>query len=269
MWRALIAGGLTAFAAFAISACGSSGTSAEEEVRAAALRVAGSEDTREFCRLVSDRYLEEVLGDGGRAACEKSTLVEPDPGTPAVSAIAIEGENESRAVAAVQISGGQLGGSAGHLEMVFEGERWLLDRYDDEFLRSSFEVALDKVEEGALGTPSMKTCMGAQVAKLPDERLRQLSYDASTDSAAMIKDLLPLAENCPEAMAEYGAKALTAGLFESEQRSPGYVRCVREELEDSLYLTDIAPLLIGENPDSGAVFALEGLAVAAKKACLD
>jgi hypothetical protein len=268
MWRALIAAVLSALAALAISACGSSGPSAEDEVHDAAVRVAGSEDPREFCRLVSDRYLDEVLGDGGRPACEKSTLVEDDPGTPTVSAVTIEGEDESRAVAAVEISGGQLDGSAGHLEMVHTGERWLLDRYGDDFLRSSFEVALRKVDEGALGTPAMKTCMGAQVAKLPDDRLRQISYDASTDSAAMIKDLLPLAENCPEAMAEYGAKALTEDLVESDE-SPAYVACVRDELETSLYLTDIAPELIGENPDTGAVFALEGLAAAAKKACLD
>jgi hypothetical protein len=269
MWRALFAAGLAALAAGALSACGSSGPSTEDEVRDAAVGALASEDTREFCRrLVSDRYIDEVLGDGGRAACEKSTLVEPNPGTPTVSAVAIKGEDESRAVVAVAISGGQLGGSAGHLEMVREGERWLLDRYGDDYLRSSFEAALRKVKGGALATPSLKACMGKQVAELDDERVRRIAYDANTDSEAMIADLLPLAENCPAALAEYGAKALTDGLFEAGEENPAYVRCVRDELEDSLFLTDIAPQLIGENPDEAAVYALEGLAVAAKKNCL-
>ncbi len=268
MSRSLFAAGLIAIAAVAISACGSSGPSTEDEVRDAAVHVIASEDTREFCRrLVSDSYIEEVFGDGGRAACERSTMVGENPGTPTVSAVTVEGD-ESRAVVAVAISGGQLGGSAGHLEMVRKGERWLLDSNSDDFLRSSFEVALRKVDEGALATAAMKTCMGEQVAELSDDRLRQISHDASTDSEAMVADLLPLAENCPAALAEYGAKALTDGLFESGERSRAYIRCVRDELESSLLLTDIAPELIGENPAVGAVFALEGLAAAAKKSCL-
>lgn len=233
---------------------------------AAAVKVLASEDVEGFCRrLVSERFLDEVV-DGDVEACEESTLVGEDPGVPAVTEVAVA-ESGSRATALVKVEGGENDGSAGHLALVRQGKRWVLDRYEDDYLRSAFLTAIENVDEGAIAIPRMKACMGRQAAKLGPERIREIVYDASTDPAAMVEALLPLGENCPEALAEYGAKEIADSLAESGKRSPAFIRCIREELETGLLLTDIAPELLGPNPDFGAALALEGLAAAAKQSC--
>lgn len=233
---------------------------------AAAAKALATEDVALFCRrLVSDRFLDEVVR-GNVAACKDSTLVGEDPGVPAVTEVEID-EDGARATAMVKIEGGESDGSAGHLVLVRQGERWVLDRYEDDYLRSAFLTAIENVDEGAIAIPRMKACMGRQAAELGPDRIRKIAYDASTDPAAMVRDLLPLSENCPEALAEYGAKEIADALAESGKRSPAFIRCIREELEAGLLLTDIAPELLGPNPDFGAALALEGLAAAAKQSC--
>jgi hypothetical protein len=265
--RASLIGTLVAIAAIALAACGSSGPSTEDEARAAAVRAVEAEDPHAFCRrLVSERFLDEMVGDDV-AACQESTLVEKHPGDATATAVALRGEDESRAEVLVKVEGGKLGGSSGHLEMVREDNRWLLDRYADDYVRSHFLANIEEVEKGAIAIPRMKACLGSQVARLPSDRVRQISNDASTDSAAMIEDLVPLAEHCPKAMAEYGASAITDALTKSGQRSPAFIRCIRDQLEASFSITDIAPELIGPHPDFGAVLALEGIAAGAKQNC--
>jgi hypothetical protein len=254
-------------AAIGLTACGS-GASVEDEVREAAEKAVASEKPAAFCRqLVSDRLLEEVFG-GDLAACVKSDIVEDDPGQPHVSAVVPRGEDETRAEAAVRIAGGELGGVAGHLEFAKEGDEWRLDRYGDDYLRSNFLVAIGKADEGAFRIESMKSCVGGQVEQLPAARLRQISNDSASDDKAFFEDLRTLSEKCPRALAEYGARELTDPLYETGKRSPAFIRCVREEIESYLLLTDITPQLLGEKPDEIAVAALAGIVEGSKKNCL-
>jgi hypothetical protein len=264
--RTVLLGALAAIAAIGLSACGDSGPSAEEEVSAAAAKAVATEDSAQFCRrLVSERFLDEVV-DGDVAACVDSTLVGEDPGVPAVSAVEVD-EEGTRATVMVRVEGGENDGSAGHLAMVRVGERWVLDRYEDDYLRSAFLVAIENAEEGAIAVPKMKACMGRQAAELGPNRIREIAIDASTDPAAMVESLLPLGEKCPAGLAEYGAKEIADSLAEEGKRSPEFIRCIRTELEAGLLLTDITPELLGPNPDFGATLALEGLAAAAKQRC--
>jgi hypothetical protein len=261
-------GALTLLAACALSACGSSGPAAEEEAETAAIHALETKDAKEFCkRLTSKRLIEEFVV-GGPAACEKaSSVVSEDPGTAIVTEVALRGEDESRAELAVKVEGGETGGVAGHVGMVRAGDRWLLDRYEDDFLRSSLLVAIRKANAGALANERMKGCMGKQIEKVGADRMREIFRAGTSGGEAVIKALLPYAENCPAALAENAADEFTKGLAKGGKNSPAYVNCLHDELEAFLLLTDITPELLGENPGFAAVAALEGIATGAKRNC--
>lgn len=265
MLRSIFLGGLVA-TALALAACGSSGPSTEDEAGDAAVKALESRDAKQFCRrLVSDRLIDEVFG-GKVTTCEKSSAVE-DHTSATVSSVSLRGEDESRAEVAAEIERGQLAGTSGHIGLVREGNRWLLDRFGDDFLRSTLLTAIERVDEGALAIRPMKVCMGGQIEDLDAARIREITHHAIVGGEALVEDLLPFAENCPEALAEYGAKEISDALVESGKRSPAFIRCIRKELETGFLLTGIAPDLIGENPDFGAVLALEGIAASAKQRC--
>ena len=46
-----------------------------------------------------------------------------------------------------------------------EDDRWLLDGYGDDFLRSSMLVAIRKVDKGAIANERMKVCMSRQISR--------------------------------------------------------------------------------------------------------
>jgi hypothetical protein len=269
MRRAGLLGGVVALVAIALAACGSSGPSAEDEAREAAVAILESTDQQKFCRqLVTDRYLEENVG-GGVTACEKASVVADDPGTARVKRVTIGGEDESRAEVVVAVGGGELDGVGGAIELVNDGERWRLDRYGADFLRSTLLVAIRTVDQGALSTEEMKSCIGKQAQKLSGDRIREFNRDATIDSEAFLEeDILPLAEKCPLALAEYATHEFTKGLVESG-KSPAYVECLHDEIEGFLLLTDIVPELLLKEPGFAPIAALEGIVEGAKRNCID
>jgi hypothetical protein len=269
MRSAGLLGGVVALLAVALTGCGSSGPSAEEEAREAGVAIVESTDQHHFCRqMVTDRYLEETVG-GGVAACENASVLADDPGTGRATKVTIRAEDESRAEVAVAVEGGELDGVAGTLELVRDGDRWLLDRSGADFLRSSLLVAIKTVDEGALSADRMKSCMGEQAQKLSGDRIREFNHDATVDSNAFLEaDLLPLAEKCPRALAEYATDEFTEGLIESG-KSPAYVNCLQDEIEGFLLLTKITPQLLLKNPGFAPLAALEGIVEGAKRNCID
>jgi hypothetical protein len=269
MRRAGLLGAIVALTAIALVACGSSGPSAEDEAREAAVGILESTDQQHFCRqLVTDRYLEETVG-GAVAACEKASVLADDPGTARATKVTIGGEDESRAEVAVAVEGGELDGVAGTIELVHDGDRWRLDRSGADFLRSSLLVAIQTVDEGALSADGMKACMGGQAGELSGERIRDFNRDAAIDSEAFLKeDLLPLAEKCPRALADYATDEFTRGLVKSG-RNPAYVKCLRDEIGGFLLLTGIVPELLLPNPGFAPEAALEGIVEGSKRNCRD
>lgn len=260
---------LAVLATCALAACGSSGPSAADEASAVAVRALETKDAKEFCRrLASKRLIEEFVA-GGPAACEKApSVVSEDPGTAKVTEVAVDGEDESRAELAVELEGGETGGIGGHVELVREGNRWLLDDYGDDFLRSSLLVAIRKVDEGAIANERMKVCMGRQMEKVDADRMREIIRAGTSGGEVLVEALLPFAENCPAALAENAADEFTKGLTKDSKNSPAYVECLHDELESLLLLTDITPELLGENPGWAPVAALEGIATGAKRNCI-
>jgi hypothetical protein len=266
--RQILLVALLPIAACVLPACGSSGPSAEDGARAAAIRALETKDAKEFCERLATRRLIEEFVVGGPGACEKaSSVVSEDPGTARVIEVALRGEDESRAELAVELEGGESGGVSGHVEVVREGERWRLDGYGDDFLRSSMLVAIRKVDEGAIANQRMKICMGRQIEKVGADRMREIVRAGTSGGEVLIKALLPFAENCPAALAENAADEFTQGLAKGGRNSPAYVKCLHDELEGLLLLTDITPELLGEHPGWAPVAALEGIATGAKRNC--
>lgn len=181
----------------------------------------------------------------------------------------LDPEDESRAEVKLTMRGGELDGTAGHLEMVEAEDGWRLDDVADDFLRSAFLAEIETVDEGVVAVPAMKACFRKQVEKMDAAKLRNLTFTNNSGHQAEVKaDLLELAERCPVGLAEYGAWEITRGLAEEGKRSPAFVDCIREEVTGLLLLTDITPELLKEHPGFAAVAAFEGIVVGAKKNCL-
>lgn len=259
-----------ALAAATLAACGDSGPSTEEEVGAAAVKAIEAKDPQAFCRtMVSAHYLDRVYGGDVEECLGSEEAVADDPGQARTTAVVVDPEDETRAEVNLTVRGGELDGSAGHLEMVEEDDRWKLDEIADDYLRSALLAEIATVDEGAAAIPPMKACFSRQVRKMDAATLRDLTFENSSgDKSEVNAELLKLAEHCPVALAEYGAWEITTGLAESGKRSPAFVHCIREEVTGLLLLTDITTELLKEHPGFAAVAALEGIVVGAKRNCL-
>lgn len=253
-------------AAAALGACGSD-TPPEDEVREAAIVAGKSEDPKQFCReLVTARFVEEVF-DGDLAACLKSDIVDENPGKPVVTQVAIPENDDSRATVAMTFKGGESGGLSGHLLFVEQDDGWKLDRFETDYLRSVFDVSIDKVDEGVVSTPEMKACMGRQLDRQGDAFLRALTFDSLTDKKRAEAKTIGLAEACPGPLADAVADEITAGLIESGERGPAFIRCAHDEFAAFLELLGITPDLVRGKLDFATMAALEGLTAGVRKNC--
>ena len=257
-------------AALGIASCGDSGPSTEEEVQEAAVKAIESKDPKAFCRtLVSAHYLEMVYGDVQECLASDQSAAD-DAGQARATAVVIDPKDETRAEVKLTIRGGELDGTAGHIEMAEEEDGWKLDDFGDDYLRSAFLAEIATVDEGVVAVPSMKVCFRRQVKTLDTATLRDLTFTNSRGDVGKTNEkLLKLAEHCPKGLAEYGAWEITKGLEESGKRSPAFVTCIRKEVTFLLQLTDITPELLVEHPNFAALGAFEGIVVGAKKNCLN
>lgn len=257
---------LLAALAVALGACGG-GTSAEDEVREAAIVAGETEDPKVFCRqLVTDRFIDEVFG-GDVATCLESDVVEDNPGKPIVSDVVIEEQNENAATVAIRVKGGEADGTSGHLGFAKIDDEWLLDRFETDYLRSVFAVGVEKVDTGAVSTPAMKNCIGKQIEGLADPAIRELTFNSLSAEAKAEKKLIGFAEECPGPLADYVADEIAKALTEDSERSPAFIRCAHDEISFFLEITGIAPGLIVDEPDFATMAALEGIVSGVRKNC--
>ena len=165
------------------------------------------------------------------------------------------------------LEGGETDGIGGHVGVVREGERWLLDRYERRLPPLQHARLHPRGRRGRDRQRADEGLHGWAAREVGPDRIREIYRAGASGGEALIEALLPYAENCPAALAEYGADEFTEGLV-GKGKSPAYVKCLHEELEGFLLLTDIAPELLGENPDFAAVAALEGIVTGAKRNCI-
>jgi hypothetical protein len=262
--------------ALGLAACGGSGSStddgptAEEEVKVAAVRAVENDDAGSFCRTEAGRAYLKKIYDGDVKKCAESEGTVPKHPSKARAGTAKVRPDQRHATVTVSLTGGDLDGTAGAIEMVKEGGAWKVDEFDDAFIRSAFLASIETVDEGAVSTPGMKACFAKQIKAMPAGTIRHLTYASDQgDIKEQNKGLLKMAEKCPEsALAEYGARTLTDELDVTKgDHKPGYVKCLRKELEFLLEVTGITTELLVEHPGFAAVAALEGILEGAKKNC--
>lgn len=264
--RSAITTALVLLAALALAACGSD-TPPEEEAREAALVAAKTEDPKVFCReMVTARFIDEVF-DGDLKACIESDVVEENPGKPVITTVVVPEKDETKATVGMRIEGGKADGLSGHVLLVDEDGEWLLDRFETDYLRSIFDISIDRVDEGIVAYDSMKACMGQQLDRQGDEFLRTLTWESMSDQKTAEEKTIGLAEKCPGPLAEAVADEITGGLLESGKSSPAFVRCARDEFAGFIELLDLGPDLIRGKVDFGTVAVLEGLAAGVRKNC--
>jgi hypothetical protein len=286
--RSLIVIWVSILVALGLAACGGGGAStgsggtdsaeatdasppAAHEAEAAAVRAVEDGDAASFCRgEASAGYIRRIYGgDVGRCVSSKGSVPER-PGKASARAAVLD-PDEEHATVTVALSGGTLDGTAGKIEMVREGDGWKLDDYDDAFIRSAFLASIHTADEGALSTPEIKACFSHQVKGLPAATIRQITdHSDAGEKGAMDRDLVKIAENCPEsALAEYGARTLTEGVEEGGKHGKGYVACLHREIKFGLEVSGITTDLLLAHPSEAAVGALEGIVEGAKGSCED
>jgi hypothetical protein len=262
-------------AGLGLAGCGGGGSStedgptAEEEVKVAAVRAVENQDAASFChKEASQAYLEKIYGGDEKKCASSEGTVPKHPSKAKASAARVQ-PGQRNATVTVSLTGGDLDGTSGAIEMVKEGGAWKVDDYDDAFVRSAFLASIKTVDEGAVSTPEMKACFSRQVKQLPAATIRHLTYASDADEQEeMNKSLLKMVKKCPDsALAEYGARTLTEGVHESAKHRPGYVNCLHKEIHFLLEVTGLTTELLVEHPSFAAVAALEGIVEGAKKNC--
>lgn len=253
-----------------LSACGGSSSgpdepdppTAQEQVRAAALKLLGASDPQVGCSVVTRRYVAETYGTMARCLA--------DDGDEAlrggrVEAIVMRGE---RATATVEVPPADgLARIAGTLELAREGGAWRVDRSGTDFLRSLLVASAGKPgDRGLAASPPIRACMQKQFAAVSDGAVRRFATLASSRDRGLQRATLRLVERCPAAVADYVAAEIVSAL-RREGRPPAFLRCMRRELRTYLMVTGLGPRALRGNASDAGTAAIGGVAVAAQSIC--
>lgn len=256
---------------FALAACGGS-SSPEDEVTDTVNQILEAKEPEQVetaCRdLTTPRFLEEVYG-GDVDKCIEQPLSDDssidDPGEVSVDSVEIDGEKAAVKIVTV---GGDTDGNDGTWTMAEEDGEWKLDRLEDDFLRSTFAVSVNIVDEGVVSYEPMRECMSAQVAKLKSPQLRELMFQVYADEKSKAtQSFLTIAKKCPKPMAEFVADELSTQIVEAGGGQPKQVKCVRDALVPLLMLTDLSSMALSDDGSGFAGAALAGLISGALKQC--
>jgi len=245
---------------------------AEEQVRAAATRLAATRNATVVCtRLVTRRVLDDLF-KGSAETCAKSTISEAPTGggTTKVLGVAVA-PGGARASVEVRQVGGEADGLGGHEEFVREGAAWKLDRFELDYLRSvmttSIAVAGKSKGTGALTEPTLRRCMLAHVETTRPSQLRTFIGAAIRKDPKAADMANELAEKCPDELATYVTNAIVKALVKSGKSTPGFVRCAKRQLRGFLSLTELAATALKGNTSPATTAALQGIAMGVRQNC--
>ncbi|HST38505.1 MAG TPA: hypothetical protein VLK58_03310 [Conexibacter sp.] len=256
--------------ALSVSACGSDGSgsdepdppSAQEQVRAVALKLLASEDPQVGCRLMTRRYVAETYGTLARCLA--------DDGDDAlrggrVEQVVVRG---ARATAQVEVPPADgLSRIAGTLELAREGGAWRVDRGSTDFLRSLLVAGAGKPGDRGLSTSApVRRCMQKQFAALSDGGVRRFTLLASSRDRRLQPATLRLVERCQAAVADYVAVELVSAL-RREGRPAAFLRCMRREVRTYLTVTGLATRALRGNASDAGTAAIGGVALGAQSIC--
>jgi hypothetical protein len=167
--RLLVPLALLALAALVVTACGGSGSSAEDEVTEVIEQAATTKDPSNCTELQTLRFTEQNTGEKGKAAiksCEESAKEEEQAEEAKVSNVSVDGE---KATAETEFIGGSLGSQTLAVALVEEDGDWKLDQiegfanYDGKALEETFLKRFEESPEGL--TKQQYTCIAEGIGK--------------------------------------------------------------------------------------------------------
>lgn len=273
MKRTAVAASLVASIALLLSACGGGGSDDQEgPVRDTVERIATAESPSEIEAVCADdlttRFIDEVYG-GDVKQCVENPLNDDSElenvGVNTADDVAIDG---STATVKIVTEGG-IGGE-GTWTMAEEDGSWKLDRYEDDFTRDTFLVAVNNTPEGMLTFEPMKKCITPKIAALDATELRRLTNQVAQDETGKALDVLNgLAEKCPRQLNLYVADTLTNEVLAEQGLPKKTLKCAERQMVPLIELTGLGPnALKGNNEFGGATSAaLAGIISGALKNC--
>jgi hypothetical protein len=167
--RLLVPLALLALAVLVVTACGGSGSSAEDEVTEVIEQAATTKDPSNCTELQTLRFTEQNTGEKGKAAiksCEESANEEEQAEEAKVSNVSVNGE---KATAETEFIGGSLGSQTLSVALVEEDGDWKLDQiegfanYDGKALEETFLKRFEESPEGL--TKQQYTCIAEGIGK--------------------------------------------------------------------------------------------------------
>ena len=167
--RLLVPLALLALAALVVTACGGSGSSAEDEVTEVIEQAATTKDPSSCTELQTLRFTEQNTGEKGKAAiksCEESAAEEEQAEEAKVSNVSVNGE---KATAEAEFIGGSLGSQTLAVALIEEDGDWKLDQiegfanYDGKALEETFLKRFEESPEGL--SKKQYTCIAEGIGK--------------------------------------------------------------------------------------------------------
>jgi hypothetical protein len=167
--RLLVPLALLALAVLTVTACGGSGSSAEDEVTEVIEEAATTKDPSNCTELQTLRFTEQNTGEKGKAAiksCEESAKEEEQAEEAKVSNVSVNGE---KATAEAEFIGGSLGSQTLAVALVEEDGNWKLDQiegfanYNGKALEETFLKRFEESPEGL--TKQQYTCIAEGIGK--------------------------------------------------------------------------------------------------------
>ena len=255
-----------------LPACGGSSDSPEDQITAVVDQMNSAETKEDFqavCQqLFTSRFVKESYGD--EKTCVEAPLKEQksdeDSGEATVDSVAVDGD---RATVKVSTDSDEGVKATGSWQFVSDGGDWKLDRFNDDFLRSTLLASVKAVDQGAISYEPMRDCMAGQVSTLKPARLRPVMFQTLRGNKEVALDqILAIAKTCPRPMAEYVADGLATRALAQKNVTRAQIRCARKQLVPLLQLTDLSSMALGAGNFGDATgYALAGLIAGVMKHC--
>jgi hypothetical protein len=183
--------------AFALSACGSGGSSDEGQIEEAIERSAANEDPANCTKLQTQTFTEQTQQESGKAAvqsCEEEAEESEGAESAMAANVAVDG---STATAEATLKGGSLDGQTLEVELVKDGDQWKLNevvkftKLDQAKLVETFEREFERSKNEV--SPQLAACFAEAFAKASQAEIEEMLFSVST------RALQEVVEGCPSA----------------------------------------------------------------------
>ena len=183
--RCLVLSALLIASALAFAACGSSGSSDEDQIVEAIETSATSTNPADCSKFSTQAFMEQSTSETGQKAvksCEEEASESDNAESVDVSEVEVEG---SKATADAAVTGSSLGGQTVTISLVKEGDQWKLDQitgfaaFDQSKLVKAFETELTKPSSEL--SQAQTSCILEALEEASQEEFEELLLSGSSE----------------------------------------------------------------------------------------